>query len=335
MSDNFVPDDDEGQGVEVVIDKPKGVSGDPAPKDDDISSVAEELKRNLKAKDDELAAERRRAEGERLRAQDAERRAQELENRTLHAQKEIVSTRRVGAEATLATVKEMIASTKREMNQLAAEAKDTADISERLTDLVSKRRELERDIEVINGEEGRQELERTATTQQTTQRQQQPQISRETQDWIDKHSDQWKDPKFREEAVYAHRDAVSRGYRPDSDSYFRHVEKYMGIEGDAQTQGDPDPEPKETKVATPAADTQRRTSPAAAAPSRAPSTPQHNAQGKKVIRLSAAEREQAELMRDTYAITHPGENYLDVHARSIAGLDSENPNWRSDSGRQK
>ncbi len=111
------------------------------------------------------------------------------------------------------------------------------------------------------------------------------QLSPRSAAWVRAHPDYARDPKLTRKMIAAHELAVADGHAPDTDSYFSAIEDTLRIRPQAQ--------PREVEIdasETAAKVVQRRDAAPAAAPvSRG--TPSRN-----TVRLTAAEREMAEMM---------------------------------------
>jgi phage I-like protein len=109
------------------------------------------------------------------------------------------------------------------------------------------------------------------------------QLSSKSADWVRKHPEYVKDAKLNRKMIAAHELAMADGIRVDSEDYFTAIEETLKIKPSApQT---------ETSDEYAAKVTQRRDAAPAAAPvSRGGSTRTN------VVRLSAAEREMADMM---------------------------------------
>lgn len=66
-----------------------------------------------------------------------------------------------------------------------------------------------------------------------------------TQQWLRKHTDYITDPAKNNKLTAGHYDAMSRGHQPDTEAYFQHVEKFVGIDRNDQ---DPADNPKTREV---------------------------------------------------------------------------------------
>jgi len=109
------------------------------------------------------------------------------------------------------------------------------------------------------------------------------QLSSKSADWVRKHPEYVKDAKLNRKMIAAHELAMADGIRVDSDDYFAAIEETLKIKPSApQT---------ETSDEYAAKVTQRRD----AAPAAAPVSRGGNSRT-NVVRLSAAEREMAEMM---------------------------------------
>lgn len=109
--------------------------------------------------------------------------------------------------------------------------------------------------------------------------------------WVDKHPEFVRDQRLFRKMVAAHELAVADGIEADSDEYFASVERTLGIRSRVETETD------DGAFSNASQPTQRRAAPPSAPPS-APVSRSGNGSGSKpnVVRLTAAEREMAEMM---------------------------------------
>ena len=113
------------------------------------------------------------------------------------------------------------------------------------------------------------------------------QLSRQSADWVRSHPEYVTDPKLFRKMTRAHEEAMDEGYKADTPDYFEYVESRLGLRGD---DGD--------AMSEASAPTQRRSAPSAAPTSR---TAGSSSAGRNAIRLTAAQKEAAEISGMTEA----------------------------------
>jgi len=118
------------------------------------------------------------------------------------------------------------------------------------------------------------------------------QLTPRSAEWIRRHPEFARDQRLFNKMINAHNLAVADGIQPDTDAYFAEVESTLKINrGAAATQA-------ETPMEQTAKVTQQRVSPNAA-PAAAPVSRQSSSDRQTVVRLTAAEREMASMMKMT------------------------------------
>lgn len=110
------------------------------------------------------------------------------------------------------------------------------------------------------------------------------QLTPRSADWVRAHPDFVRDPKLNRKMIAAHELAVADGYIPDTDGYFEAIEQTLKV-SPPKAQLEEDASSSAAKV------TQRRDAAPAAAPVSRGSSTRSN-----VVRLTADEREMAEMM---------------------------------------
>lgn len=122
------------------------------------------------------------------------------------------------------------------------------------------------------------------------------QLSPASADWIRSHPQCVTDPNLREEMIMTHSLALRKGYKADTDAYFRFVERTMELEDQPREQSPrrQSAEMENDSVMSTASTPTHRRSPA---PPSAPVSRSGTANGERpgVIRLTADERESARL----------------------------------------
>ena len=108
--------------------------------------------------------------------------------------------------------------------------------------------------------------------------------------WVRANPDVVRDPQKYQDMVRAHNHAVGEGYAPDSDAYFEHVERRLGLRKEQA----PQEIPQEEVISVAAAPVQKRTSAPPVAPT---SRVASNSSGRpNVVRLTAEQKEMASMM---------------------------------------
>ena len=110
------------------------------------------------------------------------------------------------------------------------------------------------------------------------------QLTPRSADWVRAHPEFVKDARLNRKMIAAHELAVADGYTPDTDGYFSAIEQTLKV-------SQPKAQPEEDASASAAKVTQRRDAAPAAAPVSRGGSNRSN-----VVRLTAAEREMAEMM---------------------------------------
>lgn len=140
-------------------------------------------------------------------------------------------------------------------------------------------------------EQGKQALENTPAPVAPVQRPSDPVeafaglLSPRSADWVRRHPQFVTDPRLNQKMIAAHNMAVADGHAADTDEYFATVESLLGVRKEA-----PAVDNAMSEAAQPAA---RRSAPPPAAPV------SRETRGGNVVRLTAEEREMAEMMKMT------------------------------------
>jgi hypothetical protein len=120
------------------------------------------------------------------------------------------------------------------------------------------------------------------------------QLSPRSAAWVRNHPECVRDQKLYAKMVGVHNFAVADGYVPDSDAYFDFIERSLGYR--SAPQQNESVEAAENPQSTAASIRQQRTSAPAAPTSRTASS---NNGRPNVVKLTASEREMAEMMKMT------------------------------------
>ena len=238
----------------------------------------EELKRKLAESD-----ERERAE--RARATAAEKRAHTAETREVTAKNEVQDTNLHLINTALETIKASTESLRQ--NYAAAAASGEWDHAAELQDLMAtnaaKRLQLEQGKKALEGApKARPPAEVISDPVEALASQLTPRSAA----WVRAHPQCATDQRLYQKMIAAHNLALADGLTPDTDDYFSSIEDTLKIRSRTAAEVDDDPTAGAAQV------TQRR-----AAPPAAPVTRGGNGTGSPtVVRLTAAEREMAEMM---------------------------------------
>jgi len=118
--------------------------------------------------------------------------------------------------------------TLREQYQAALDAGQTArasELIEAMTEVKVKQNEAKNYKTWLDGEKARAE----AAAKQRQQTPQAPVYTARTQAWIDEHPEYLTDRKFQLKCQAADADAQAEGIQRDTDEYFQHVNKFLGL----------------------------------------------------------------------------------------------------------
>jgi phage I-like protein len=108
------------------------------------------------------------------------------------------------------------------------------------------------------------------------------QLSAQSAAWVRAHPEYARDPRKTQEMVAAHNLVTARGHRPDTPEYFDNVEKILGVNSS-----------HESPLSSASDSYSNRVSPPAAPVTRSMTT---SGQRTNIVRLSAEEREMAQMM---------------------------------------
>lgn len=221
------------------------------------------------------------------RAQEAERFAREHYERSLTARAEVEDTN-------LHLVSNAIETVKRENEILKANLRDAmsvgdydkvAEAQEAISMNAAKLLQLENGREAMKNQP-RQPIQPMPRAVDPVE-QVKSTLSPRSAAWVDKHPEYVRDQRLFRKMVAAHELTVSDGIEPDTDEYFASVERVLGLQQPAEAETDPD------AMSSASQPVQRRAAPAAAPVSRSGTG---TGSRPNVVRLTAAEREMAEMM---------------------------------------
>lgn len=225
------------------------------------------------------------------RAQQAEMSAREQYERSLAARAEVEDTN-------LHLVTNAIETVKRENEILKANLRDAmasgdydkvAEAQESISMNAAKLLQLENGREAMKNQPRQpvQPMPRAADPVEQVK----ASLSARSAAWVDKHPEYVRDQRLFRKMVAAHELAVADGIEADSDEYFASVERTLGIRSKVETETD------DGAFSSASQPVQRRAAPPSAPPS-APVSRSGNGGGSRpnVVRLTAAEREMADMM---------------------------------------
>lgn len=255
---------------EIEVQKAENVEQDDAP---DPKLAIAELNRKLKEANQ--------------RAQQAERSAREQYEHSLAARAEVEDTN-------LHLVNNAIETVRRENEILKANLRDAmangdydkvAEAQESISMNAAKLLQLENGREAMKNQP-RQPVQPMPRAVDPVE-QVKASLSSRSAAWVDKHPEFVRDQRLFRKMVAAHELAVADGIEADSDEYFASVERTLGIRSKVEAETD------DGAFSSASQPTQRR-----AAPPSAPVSRSGNGTGSKpnVVRLTAAEREMADMM---------------------------------------
>lgn len=275
MTEENVQKDEE---IEVLVDEnEEGTSTEVETKEPEEQDWKAQLAAAKKRADE---AEAKAAEIERHRAAEAERHAREVaESRNTTKTAEMTAITNA-----LANLDHETAATKAELSKAFGEADyDTvAEAQAKLADIAVKRQRIS---------EGKAMLERRAEVQADPVEQyiQAGNMSGKAAAWIRAHPETVKTADAQKKLEQAHYLALGNGYVIGTDDYFGQIEKhYFGL----KPKQDEDPAVEATKTEPRTNDTR---TPPAAPPSRGGSNDAPNPTNRTTVRLTAAEREIAQM----------------------------------------
>jgi hypothetical protein len=270
LEDKEVEDTSEPQ---IEVQKAENVENDEQDDVPDPKLAIAELNRKLKEANQ--------------RAQQAERSAREQYEHSLTARAEVEDTH-------LHLVNNAIETVKRENEILKANLRDAmangdydkvAEAQESISMNVARLLQLENGREAMKNQPKQpvQPMPRAVDPVEQVK----ASLSSRSAAWVDKHPEFVRDQRLFRKMVAAHELAVTDGIEADSDEYFASVERTLGIRSKVEAETD------DGAFSSASQPTQRR-----AAPPSAPVSRSGNGTGSKpnVVRLTAAEREMADMM---------------------------------------
>lgn len=241
-----------------------------------------------------IAELKAKLEREQIARAEAEQRARQHELASHRAQHEVQDGNLMIIKSAISTVKQNTESLKAaySASMAAGDFDRAANIQEAMAANSAKLLQLEN---------GRSALEQQlANPVQPMPRQADPveqvasQLSPRSATWVRNHPECVRDQKLYAKMVGAHNFAVADGYVPDSDAYFEFIERSLGYRSAPEQNESVDA--AENPQSTAASVRQQRTSAPAAPTSRAASS---NNGRPNVVKLTASEREMAEMMKMT------------------------------------
>ncbi len=280
----------EPEQIEIEIDV-----SDPKPKDDEIKVVAAEDTPSPRKKEippeEGLDALKGKLERERAARIEAEQRADNASRREVEARTEVQDSNLHLINNAIETVKQNNEILKG--NYSAAMASGdfdaAADIQMKMSGNSAKLQQLEQGKTALEAQPKPKQAESVVETDPVEHVAKQ--LSPRSASWLRSHPEFARDAGKFNQMTGAHYMAIGKGMKPDSDEYFGFIEGQLGISENE------DPTPN----ADPTADTAKVTGGRGAAPPAAPVSRGGNGTGSRpnVVRLTAAEREMASMMKMT------------------------------------
>lgn len=269
-----MPDNDDDDLIkdheDIVIEDDQGDDGD-EPKIVKPEDGFADLQRQLDLAREERAREQRERMAEQNARISAERRAEESEMQLVSS---AIDTLAREAE----TLKAEYAYALRNGDHARA-----AEINAEMLDNSQKKAQLETGYEAMKAKPKIQPVQPPSDPVEAFA----AMLSPKSADWVRAHPEYVRDPRLNRKMIAAHELAIADGHAADSDAYFEAIEDTLKIRQQA-----PKPVAQEADASSSAAKVvQRRDAAPAAAPVSRGSSGREN-----VVRLTAAEREMAELM---------------------------------------
>lgn len=226
-------------------------------------------------------------EEERLARQEAERRMKQAAEQANQAKSEVDDTNIRLIDNAIETVKGNQLTLKRSYAEALARGDhdEAADIQLQMSEVALQKMQLE---------QGKTAYEmRMKETKQALPVNDDPvemlagQLSQRSADWVRAHPEYARNPTLYQKMIAAHNLAMADGLKADTDDYFNSIEETLKIRSRAPIQ-------EESALSSAAAPSKQRAAPPAAPVSRSPTT--NSGTRPNVIRLTAAEREMADMM---------------------------------------
>lgn len=226
-------------------------------------------------------------EEERLARQEAERRMKQAAEQANQAKSEVDDTNIRLIDNAIETVKGNQLTLKRSYAEALARGDhdEAADIQLQMSEVALQKMQLE---------QGKTAYEmRMKETKQAPPVNDDPvemlagQLSQRSADWVRAHPEYARNPTLYQKMIAAHNLAMADGLKADTDDYFNSIEETLKIRSRAPIQ-------EESALSSAAAPSKQRAAPPAAPVSRSPTT--NSGTRPNVIRLTAAEREMADMM---------------------------------------
>lgn len=176
-------------------------------------------------------------------ATQATQRAERAEQEAAELRKNVHQTELDALETGIASADEAAGSIQREIERFSEEGdhKGIADASRRLAQAESRKLYLEQSRDDLKARAPAQQQQRPAAAPADPVEAFIQTRTPMTQNWLRQHRDYITDPVKNNKMTAAHYDAMAQGHQPDTDGYFKHVEKFVGIitaEADDNGNGD-------------------------------------------------------------------------------------------------
>lgn len=277
------------ENLEVVVDPVE----DAAPEPEIKVEKAEEKAPVSVSTEDGIEALRRQLEAERRLRAEAERRANEAAQQAHSARGEV-------EDSNLQLINNAIGTLRRENDILKANYRaalasgdfdSAAEIQEGMASNAAKLLQLENgkaSMEAAPKREAPQPYRPASDPVEAFA----SQLSPRSADWIRQHPECVRDPRLNQKMIAAHNLAMADGIPADTDEYFSHIESILRL---PQRQAEPQ---AESPMSAASSGQQRQSAPPAAPVSRSGTA---NGQRPNVVRLTADQREMAQMMGMTDA----------------------------------
>ena len=229
-----------------------------------------------------------RLEEERLARQEAERRMKQAADQANQAKSEVDDTNIRLIDSAIETVKGNQLALKRSYAEALAQGNhdEAADIQIQMSEVALQKMQLEQGKSAYEAK--MKETRQAPPTENDPVEVLASQLSPRSADWVRTHPEYARNPTLYQKMLAAHNLAMADGLTADTDEYFSSIEDTLKIRGRQPVQQE------ESALSSAATPVKQRAAPPAAPVSRSPTT--NSGTRPNVIRLTAAEREMADMM---------------------------------------
>lgn len=227
-------------------------------------------------------------EEERLARQEAERRMKQAAEQANQAKSEVDDTNIRLIDNAIETVKNNQLMLKRSYAEALAKGDhdEAADIQLQMSEIALQKMQLEQGKTAY--EMKMKEAKQAPPANDDPVEMLAGQLSQRSADWVRSHPEYARNPTLYQKMIAAHNLAMADGLKADTDEYFNSIEDTLKIRPRAPVQQE------ESALSSAATPVKQRAAPPAAPVSRSPTT--NSGTRPNVIRLTAAEREMADMM---------------------------------------